>query len=183
MLRYGGQNSRPWQEGHINSDAEHLGRWPANLLLDEESAAMLDEQSGVTASGAMRREVGAYPGESHTDLLRGKSGPSNQHGDSGGASRFFYCAKASRSERGEGNTHPTVKPQKLDTELARYLLTLVLPPARENEPRLLVPFCGSGSELLGARAAGWECILGIDISPEYAAIARSRLSEPLDKAA
>lgn len=49
----------------------------------------LDAQSGVTRSGAMRREVTAYEGESVTGLLRGRSGPSNQHGDAGGASRFF----------------------------------------------------------------------------------------------
>ena len=49
----------------------------------------LDEQSGVTQSGAMKREVDAYAGESSTQFLRGRSGPSNQHGDSGGASRFF----------------------------------------------------------------------------------------------
>lgn len=49
----------------------------------------LDTQSGVTRSGAMRYEVAAYEGSSSTPFLRGRSGPSNQHGDSGGASRFF----------------------------------------------------------------------------------------------
>lgn len=50
---------------------------------------MLNQQSGVTTSGAMKNEVPAYEGESNTGFLRGRSGPSNQHGDSGGASRFF----------------------------------------------------------------------------------------------
>jgi hypothetical protein len=49
----------------------------------------LDEQSGETTSGAMRHEVPGYTGESSVPFLRGRSGPSNQHGDSGGASRFF----------------------------------------------------------------------------------------------
>jgi len=39
------------------------GRWPANLLLDDVSGEMLDRQSGVTKSGAMKRQVGPYPGE------------------------------------------------------------------------------------------------------------------------
>ena len=50
---------------------------------------VVDEQSGDTTSGAMKREVAAYGGESVTPFLRGRSGPSNQHGGSGGASRFF----------------------------------------------------------------------------------------------
>ena len=62
----------------------------------------------------MRHEVPAYEGESHTGFLRGQSGPSNQHGDSGGASRFFqtfepeydvpffYAGKASRSDKNGG---------------------------------------------------------------------------------
>lgn len=79
-----------------------LGRWPANVLLDEAAAQMLDTQTGVTTSGAMTHEVPAYEGESVTGLLRGRSGPSNQHGDSGGVSRFFYCSKASREERDLG---------------------------------------------------------------------------------
>lgn len=39
------------------------------------------------------------------------------------ADRFFYCAKASKKDRGEGNNHPTVKP----TELMKWLVQLVTP--------------------------------------------------------
>jgi DNA modification methylase len=73
-------------------------------------------KAGETRSGAMKREVSAYEGESTTGFLRGRSGPSNQHGDSGSVSRFFkscqfteedlqafvYVAKASRAERDNG---------------------------------------------------------------------------------
>jgi len=76
------------------------GRWPANILLDEEAAAMLDEQSGVSTSPApvfqKSVSVGLYGPEKHHDRL------STHHGDSGGASRFFYVAKAGRSERNFG---------------------------------------------------------------------------------
>ena len=77
--------------------------------IDSCPVKLLDDQSGVTTSGAMKREVPGYEGTSATPFLRGRSGPSNQHGGSGGASRYFgqftpdapfyYSAKASRSER------------------------------------------------------------------------------------
>jgi site-specific DNA-methyltransferase (adenine-specific) len=154
--------------------AEAQGRWPANVLLDEEAATALDLQSGVLSSGAK-------------DMIQSGWGANGIYGsgqphrkvsvaDSGGASRFFYVSKAPRSER-EAGLHPTVKPVKLDTQLAAYLLRLILPPANENDDRrLLVPFCGSGSEMIGAREAGWEYVLGIDSEPKYVEIAERRLS-------
>lgn len=221
------------------------GRYPANLALEciceeetgvrsqksEENrqsaianhqspdcpAAMLDAQAGESTSGAMKREVSAYKGESVTGLLRGYSGPSNQHGGTGGPSRFFYCAKASRSEREAGlegwevsdyghtpydkcercgkqilpdgsgkkcecaeperrgnrvrNNHPTVKP----LTLCRWLATLLLPPDSVKPRRLLVPFCGSGSEMIGALQAGWDQVIGIEQDKHYCEIGRVRL--------
>ena len=52
--------------------------------------------------------------------------------DAGSAARFFYCAKASKSDRGVGNNHPTVKP----TDLMRYLCRLVTPPLTSCEVSL-----------------------------------------------
>jgi site-specific DNA-methyltransferase (adenine-specific) len=82
------------------------GRWPANVILDEYSAEVLDEQSGLSNSIATKRGLqysgshGGLAGESKeykagTDYIRG-------HNDSGGASRFFYVAKASKRDRNEG---------------------------------------------------------------------------------
>ena len=87
------------------------------------------------------------------------------YGDSGSASRFFYCAKASKSERGEGNNHPTVKP----LALMRYLCRLVTPP----DGVVLDPFCGSGSTLVGALQEGFR-YLGIEKDPDYVNIAYHR---------
>ncbi len=78
-------------------------------------------------------------------------------------SRFFYCAKASKRDRGEFNDHPTVKPLRL----CEWLAKLILPPARATPRRLLVPYSGSGSEMLGALAAGWDDVLGIELNPDY----------------
>jgi site-specific DNA-methyltransferase (adenine-specific) len=92
-------------------------RFPSNLIHDGSEAVLAEfAKAGVTKSGAMKKEVPAYEGESTTGFLRGRSGPSNQHGDSGSVSRFFkscqfteedipafmYYAKASRSEREAG---------------------------------------------------------------------------------
>lgn len=85
---------------------EVSGRWPANLVLDEEAAAMLDEQSGERPAGtAVRRNVG-HSRSGNINYACGSQDAQMRadvtYGDTGGASRFFYCAKASRSERNAG---------------------------------------------------------------------------------
>jgi len=77
------------------------GRFPANLILDEEAAEMLDEQSGKLKSGTMkagtiRKNQNGFAG--NMPILTAN----NTIADSGGASRFFYCAKASKAERNKG---------------------------------------------------------------------------------
>ena len=143
------------------------GRFPANVILDEEAGRMLDEQSGITKSGKVKTDKEAYEGTSNTGFLRGKSTSQNQHGDTGGASRFFYCAKASKKERGEGNNHPTVKPIKL----MEYLITLVTPP----NGTVLDPFFGSGTTGIAAVNLGFNYI-GIELDEHYVEIARRRIN-------
>jgi hypothetical protein len=84
----------------------------------------------------------------------------------GDAARFFYCAKASKADRGDGNAHPTVKP----TELMRYLCRLVTPPGGV----VLDPFMGSGSTGKAAVLEGFRFI-GIEREAEYLEIARQRV--------
>ena len=143
------------------------GRWPANLLLDEESAAMLDEQSGITTSVAGVRHNSYRNGNSLHDGAA-KDVMVN-HADSGGASRFFYTAKADSSERGNGNDHPTVKP----LDLMAYLCKLACPP---NGGVLLDPFMGSGSTLKAGRRFFRQCI-GIDSDEHACEIAVNRLAQ------
>jgi site-specific DNA-methyltransferase (adenine-specific) len=69
------------------------------------------------------------------------------------------------------NVHPTVKPLALN----RYLANLILPPKRETPRRLLVPFSGSGSEMIGGLQAGWEHVVGIEQEADYVAIANARI--------
>jgi len=123
-----------------------------------------------TTSGAMKREVSAYDGESM--FFSGRSGPSNQHGDSGSASRYFYCAKPSQYERSLGKTskesHPTVKP----VALMHHLVTLITPP----NGVCVDPFCGSGTTGIGAMLAGPNIrFIGLEFTPEYIPIIHDRM--------
>jgi site-specific DNA-methyltransferase (adenine-specific) len=146
----------------------NVGRWPANIVFDEDAARELDEQSD-------------------------------------GSSRFFYCAKASRTDRDSGlddfpiysgatianraegsagskharagtvgpraNTHPTVKP----TSLMRWLVRLATPPGG----LVLDPFAGSGSTGVAAMREGLRFV-GLELSEEYAAIARARIANAVE---
>ena len=156
-----------------NTEPHTAGRWPANVTLDEDTAAMLDEQSGVTTSRAANRGAlgrGPFSGIADAGRVDGSDGVRG-HDDSGGASRFFYTAKASKKDRntnGANNTHPTVKP----TTLMRWLIRLVTPPGGI----ILDPFGGSGSTGVAARAEGVRCIL-IEREAEYLDIIRQRLDE------
>lgn len=103
-----GCNSMFGMGGH-NGNLSNKGRWPANIIFDEETALMLDEQSGTLKSGKIRGNIST---KSKNEIY-GKSKNSNVNefdSNSGGASRFFYCAKASSNERNKGlDCYLTVK--------------------------------------------------------------------------
>lgn len=159
-------------DGHNGSRAAgetDLGRWPANVILNEEAGASLDKQSGVLASGdnCVRSKVGSFL--EHGGL--GRAGDlQTTYGDTGGASRFFYCAKADSNERRDSK-HPTIKP----LALIEYLVRLVTPPGG----LVLDPFLGSGTTMEAAYLGNW---LGIGIEGESAylpdAIARIESRRP-----
>lgn len=69
------------------------------------------------------------------------------------------------------NVHPTVKP----IALTKHLATLLLPPKEYAPRRILVPFAGVGSEMIGTLQAGWEEIVGIEQDAEYCRIGEARL--------
>jgi site-specific DNA-methyltransferase (adenine-specific) len=169
------------------------GRWPANVMFDAEAAAMLDEQSGTLTSGRLDRSKITAQNKTYGNRPEEMCGIHDS--SSGGASRFFYCAKTSSRERNGGldglpdivgkrtqdggddtrgrpvpvnkNNHPTVKPLKL----MEYLIKLVMPP---KDGVLLDPFAGSGSTILAAKRLGFNAI-GIEKQKEYAEIAKARI--------
>jgi DNA modification methylase len=87
--------------GNFGIERLQAGRWPANVLLDHEAAAMLDEQSGESPPKSTR--VGRKGGCADNGSLTGYGSPDDVGvwpGDTGGgASRFFYTAKADSDER------------------------------------------------------------------------------------
>lgn len=175
-------------------NTESPGRWPANLIHDG-SEEVEDGFPSPHGAGYARPDKpgGSYDGSGGI----GFGGIGVGHcgfrlGDSGSASRFFYCAKASRGEREAGlreagrktlgeypedpgksgsprarNLHPTVKP----VALMRYLCRLVKTP---GDTLILDPFMGSGSTGIAALAEGCR-FFGIEKKPEYVAIARARI--------
>ena len=155
-------------KGNDGNVTPELGRFPANLILDEEAGKMLDEQSGNLKSGGTRpnginKSERSWKNTSKEIIANNYIPPSE-----GGASRFFYCAKASKKERGEGNNHPTVKP----LALMRYLVRLITPPGGI----VLDPFTGSGTTLIASKLEGFF-YLGIEREQQYCEIARQRVEQ------
>lgn len=178
------------------------GRWPANVLLDEDAAAELDAQSGISKSTGGSRGAGGQNGKlspigAQPDFVPGK-------GDTGGASRFFYVAKPSRKERDLGCDHLTPKsggeatdreddskgvdnpragagrtggaknyhPTVKPIELMRYLVRLVTPPGG----LVLDPFAGSGTTGMAALFEGFRFV-GVEASEEYFPITCARITK------
>lgn len=182
-----------------NSDQ---GRWPANLILDEEAAAMLDGQVGNLHPSANKLDSGngsdkSYEASSYEISYAGRA--NRDYGNvGGGPSRFFYVAKADRTERNEGcdalqkqpsgvknssgrnlngdyeerlsgNSHPTVKP----LSLMKYLCNLTKTPTGGI---VLDPFAGSGTTIWAAECHNRPWI-GIEQNAEYIKIAEARIAK------
>lgn len=173
------------------------GRWPANLILDEQAAEQLDLFTGILkspGSGVRRKNAKNSWKNSCDEIIPNNYLPP----DSGGASRFFYCAKASIRERNAGlegmplkdagfknssgrgiqrgdayteikrqNNHPTVKP----IALMKYIVKLLAPP---GNPICLDPFMGSGTTGIACHDLGIDFI-GIEKETEYFEIAKNRI--------
>lgn len=144
------------------------GRWPANIIHDG-SDEVLAVFPDVHSAGHARDGSTAVVAENYdaSSYMLGANRNMRRLGDDGSAARFFYCAKVSKKERGEGNNHPTVKP----IALMKYLCRLVTPP----NGTVLDPFMGSGSTGIAALNEGFNFI-GIEKEQEYLDIATKRMS-------
>lgn len=180
--------------GGLKSEATE-GRWPANVILDEVAGEMLDEQSGNVRgfSGGGGGKTGMFKTGKVLDSYK-------TYKDHGGASRFFYCAKASKKERNAGldgmpskhvgtyaqdewsrsnmgNT-PDIKREPVQNfhptvkpiKLMEYLIKLITPP----NGVVLDPFMGSGSTGVAARNLGFDFV-GMELDQEYFEIAKGRI--------
>jgi DNA modification methylase len=160
---------------HAQPTYNASGRWPANVVLDEDQAAALDQQAGVLTSGKQLPSHTRHQQRMGASGIYGKSAdPSSDaltetYGDTGGASRFFptfrYEPKAPGYERPtdeDGTGHPTVKP----LDLIRWLVRLVTPPGG----LVLDPFLGSGTTAEACVIEGFRCI---GIEQDEASVRRS----------
>lgn len=176
------------------------GRWPANVLFDEDAAEMLDAQSGPIKTKLPFKKVSEHTfGVGDEQVHKGQKFES-QKGlgiTVPGASRFFYVAKASKKERNAGlegmsrqftktmnggiggrehnPDEPTAYNQNFHPtvkpiKLMEYLITLITPP----NGTVLDPFMGSGSTGVAARRLGFDFI-GCEMSEEYVQIATKRI--------
>jgi site-specific DNA-methyltransferase (adenine-specific) len=146
----------------------NAGRWPANVILDESQAAELDNQSGVQRDGVAVRRNGVGGGHIGPPGAKVVGTPDHGYGGQGGASRFFYVAKAGKKERPnvDGVAHPTVKP----IALMRYLVRLVTPPGGT----VLEPFAGSGTTVEACILEGFDCI-AIEMTDDYLPLIAERV--------
>ena len=195
-----------------------LGRWPANVIHDGSDEVLQafpsapGQLADASTSSSSRKTQNVYgdmkrgngrKGEASADsdnegAVGFKMKPGARRADSGSAARFFYCAKASRTDRNDGlegfdkkpllwsagtknpgsfQSEGTEKaaqnphPTVKPTELMRYLCRLITPPGGT----VLDPFMGSGSTGRGAVLEGFNFI-GIERDAQYAAIAQARIA-------
>jgi site-specific DNA-methyltransferase (adenine-specific) len=201
---HGGWSGQREEKSHPQSVRhDPAGRWPANVCLDEDAAAMLDEQSGkLSPASVYVRQTDDKDKLIYRSGMAHKKAGQIHHafGDSGGASRFFYTAKASRREReaglegmpervteryGEQGQGPM--PQQTPREhksaanhhptvkpiaLMRWLCRLVTPPGA----LVLDPFTGSGTTGCAAVLEGFRFI-GAELEAAYVDIARRRIAD------
>lgn len=146
------ENETPHENEYIR---KKTGRWPTNVIL------MHDE-------GCEDKCVPWCP------VPVFKSIPLDK--EKYGITRFVYCQKPNKKERNGGlknelNNHPTLKPIGINKILAK----MILPPDTGKNGKLLIPYSGTGSEMIGAIQAGWNFVEGIEKEPNFADIAEKRI--------
>lgn len=158
----GGLGESGYKANHEQAKFNAKGRWPANVILDESQAAVLDEQSGTSRS-RVGKPRGAASGNGW-----GMTATGSEYDDTGGASRFFYVIKAPKSERPvvDGVAHPTVKP----VSLMSWLVRLVTPPGGT----VLEPFAGSGTTVEAAMREGFN-VVAVEREADYLPLILARI--------
>ena len=181
------------------------GRFPANIILDEEAGKILDEQSGISKSTGAVRKKDTDTNPTSIDFKHKEGELSNPYaGEIGGASRFFYCPKTSSKEKNMGleglpekqNIHRATNNGTGD--VSKGMERFATQPKMNHHPTvkplklmeylitLVTPkggvvmdcFMGSGSTGVAARNLGFKFI-GIEREQEYMDIAKQRITQPV----
>jgi DNA modification methylase len=163
----------------------HKPRYPSHLILSYPEDEF-DADGNLLPNPGKDEVVGLFPvtkssggkntnghnGKMRMGCTSGQGSNAGGLGDSGSASRFFYCAKPSKRERGEYNSHPTVKSIKL----MKYLITMITPPGGT----VLDCFGGSGTTALACEELGFKWLLA-EKERESWEIAKRRIEEKIGK--
>lgn len=208
-------NVLEWGTGGVNVDGCRVGA--DEMPRTKSTGVLASENRAMSGANYVRETTGTVTGRFPANLIHDGSDevvglfPVQPSGKNDGkmvsAARFFYCAKASRSEReagcegleikynvgtmsgdadgslltGSGNPRDTSArnhhPTVKPIALMRYLCRLVTPPGGI----VLDPFTGSGTTGCAATLAGFGFI-GIEREAEYAEIARRRIEHWRDVA-
>jgi len=180
------------------------GRFPANIILDEEAGKIMDEQSSNRKSNGLYKKEGEWVNKGDGKIRTWDIGYDKLNkyaGEEGGASRFFYCAKASKSERNKGlkgfeekdmpygsgggampsgnannikTKNSNFHPTVKPVKLMQYLVRLVTP----LNGKVLDPFCGSGTTGIACKLEGFEFV-GMEQDAEYCKIAEARIKNTI----
>ncbi len=207
--RYDGDESWRFKPGGAGEFVQPSGRWPANVLLDEEAAAELDSQTAdLRIGGSLNGDEGANRSVV-SPLALGPRTPWTPYGDSGGASRFFYVAKPGRKEKDSGCDSLPMKTAGEMTNREEGDVGMQSPRAgagrtsngaRNDHPTIkpvqlmaylcrlitppggvvLDPFLGSGTTGVAALQEGFRFI-GIEKEFEYLAIANARITNAVNR--
>jgi DNA modification methylase len=200
---YNGKDHQKYGDFALNiaTPPNEEGRYPSQTFCDSEVAKILDEQSGVFTSSKSNK---VYDNNAENRNVKnsasGQRKPESTYGDTGGCSKilhkcdyendemdlYVYEPKVSKSERNAGceeleeknNTHPTLKP----ISLSYRILKLFKSP---NEQKIIYPFAGVQSEVIGGYKAGFIDYVGCELSEEYVNIGNARFehwkNKPFDK--
>jgi len=186
---------------------ETIERW---ACVAECPVRQLDDQAGISSSGSgavKRKSAKGHKGSVYGPDSRPEGTEMISYGDTGHVSRFFYCGKASRSEKDAGletffwkrvdtgyervtekewlsldrkkRAKGCIHPTVKPLSLIQYLATLLLPPKIKDDRRIFIPFSGSGSEIIGALKAGWDLAVGVESEAKYNEIAVARVRHNL----
>ena len=215
-------NGGAYSKGEYNTDGKVLelglkrqegqyeqpeGRWPANIILDEEAGQVLDEQSGIRKSGGKKSNIKEY-NKNRGEFVSNMGETYNSYEpNEGGASRFFYCPKSSKKDRDEGLDMFEEKESTKQFMLGLSGITHSDGSVRQNAPILnknnhptvkptslmeyliklitpvggtvMDPFMGSGSTGKASVRNGFDFI-GIEREEEYIKIAEARIKNELN---
>lgn len=185
------------------------GRFPANVIFDEEAGKILDEQTGILKSGFMKAGTQRIMSEGDVNTYGyydSDTTYNDTYGDSGGASRFFYCPKTSKTDRnegldefeeksrsdankmmgksgnfktGSGNDRTTEFKNNHPTVKPTDLMLYLIRMVTPKGGTTLDPFMGSGSSGKAAVRGGFDFV-GVEREEEYMKIAKARIQYEQD---